>query len=57
MKDGLKLKTNKNNFLRYIPSPERDRVLGFVLKKANLLTKRYAGWIDTEECQKCPYCL
>ena len=39
-----------------IPSEEKDRVLGFLIKSPGLITRKYNGYIPFESFQKCPYC-
>ena len=52
----IKLKSNRNNVLAKLKGNHKDIVFGFILKKPNLLTKRYTGYINTEIFKKCPYC-
>ena len=54
--NALSMKSNKNNILAMIPRKEKDRVLGFITKNPNLMTRQYSGYIDTEPSQRCPYC-
>ena len=56
MKYGLKIKSSRNNMLTCIPTKEKDRALGFILKVPSLITRKYSGYIKSAEFQKCPYC-
>ena len=53
---GLKLRSNRNSVLGCIPEEEKDRVLGFLIKRTSLITRKYQAFIATEKFQKCPYC-